>query len=137
MKFKALSSSLCRGFLCLLYGQPPGAQKHVTIGDLLLTFKLVNTKHLSAESKLTYAYLFFHRRDVTGFKIQLLCANLSMTPVQVRNTLKELESKNHIVLITALRNTDLSELTYYYDIVDPARYGMLDLEAEQFKPSQE
>jgi len=60
-----------------------------------------------------------------------------MTPVQLRNTLKELESKNHIVLITTLRNTDLSELTYYYDIVDPARYGMLELEAEQFKPSQE
>ncbi|MHC4158527.1 MAG: hypothetical protein ACYSSO_05545 [Planctomycetota bacterium] len=137
MMFKVLSSSLYRDFLRLLCGRAPGAQEYVTIGNLLLTFKLVNTKHLSAESKLTYTYLFFHRRDVTGFKIQLLSAELSMTPDQVRSTLKELEAKNHIVLITALRNTDLSEPTYYYDIVDPARYGMLELEAEQFNTTEQ
>ena len=135
--FKVLYSSLCRDFLCLLCGRAPGVQEHVKIGDLLLTSKLVNTKHLSAESKLTYAYLFFHRREVTGFKIQLLSAELSMTPDQVRSTLKELEAKNHIVFLTALRNTDFSEPTYYYDIVNPARYGMLELEAEQFNTTEQ
>ena len=99
MMFKVLSSSLCRDLLSLLCGRATGAKEHVAIGDLLLTFRLVNTKQLSAESKLTYAYLFFHRHDVTGFKIQHLSANLSMTPVQVRNTLRELESKNHIYII--------------------------------------
>lgn len=125
MKFKTLS-------LCMDAITDP---KYAKIGDLLLTFKLLNTPHLSSESKLTYAYLFFHRGDVTGCKIPVLCHDLSMTPGQVRSTLKELENKKHIKLITALRADDLSILTYYYDIVDPVKYGMLDLENEQYAAS--
>ncbi len=129
MKSKALS--LCRGFLNFLSRDAVIDQDYAKIGDLLLTFKLLSTPHLSSESKLTYAYLFFHRHDVNGCKIPVLCKDLSMTPGQARGTLKELENKNHIKLITALRNDDLSNLAYYYDIVDPNKYGMLDLENEQ------
>jgi len=101
--------------------------KYARIGDLRLTFKLLNTAGLCAESKLTYAYLFFHRHDVTGFKVPVIGQKLGMTPKQIRNTLKELQSKNHIKLITTQQSADFSELTYYYEIVDPKRYGMLAL----------
>lgn len=133
MRLKNLS--LYREFLYLLSGEAILGQKYAKIGDLLLTFRLLNTPHLSSESKLTYAYLFSHRHDVTGCRIPILCKDLSMTPRQVRSTLKELENKKHIKLITALRNDDLSIFAYYYEIVDPAKYGMLALENEQYSAS--
>ena len=135
MKFKTLS--LCRDFVDFVRKGSSTAQKHVKIGDLLLTFKLINTVDLSSESKLTYAYLFFHRDDVAGVKVPVLSERLGMTPALTRNTLKELEKKKHIALITALRADDLSQLAYYYKIVDPTKYGMLDLEKEQFTPDEE
>jgi len=131
MKFKTLS--LYRDFVDFLRKKTATTQKHAKIGDLLLTLKLLNTAHLSSESKLTYAYLFFHRDDVAGFKVPVLSERLGMTPELIRNTLKELANKNHIALITTLRSTDLTELAYYYKIVDPAKYGMLDLEEQQLK----
>ncbi len=134
MKLKTLS--LYADFLNFLRKQTTICQKHVKIGDLPLTFRLVNTAHLSAESKLTYAYLLFHRHDVAGFKIPVLSSELGMTPKQIRNTLKELEGKRHIKLITTQQATDLSELTYYYEIVDPSRYGMLGLERRYSEPQE-
>jgi len=131
MKFKTLS--LYRDFVDFLRKEANTAPKHVQIGDLLLTFKLINNADLSSESKLTYAYLFFHRDDVAGFKVPVLSERLGMTPELIRNTLKELENKKHITLITVLRADYLSQLTYYYKIVDPAKYGMLDLEEQQSK----
>lgn len=131
MKFKTLS--LYRDFVDFLRKKTATTQKHAKIGDLLLTLKLLNTAHLSSESKLTYAYLFFHRDDVAGFKVPVLSERLGMTPELIRNTLKELENKKHITLITVLRADYLSQLTYYYKIVDPAKYGMLDLEKQQSK----
>lgn len=134
MKLRTLS--LYADFLNFLRRQTTICQKHVKIGDLPLTFRLVNTAHLSAESKLTYAYLFFHRRDVTGFKIAVLSEELGMTPKQIRNTLKELQTLGHIKLITTQQAADLSELTYYYEIVDPSRYGMLGVEKHYSEPQQ-
>lgn len=131
MKFKTLS--LYRDFVDFLRKKTATTQKHAKIGDLLLTLKLLNTAHLSSESKLTYAYLFFHRDDVAGFKVPVMSERLGMTPELIRHTLKELTNKNHIALITTLRSTDLTELAYYYKIVDPAKYGMLDLEEQQLK----
>ena len=131
MKFKTLS--LYRDFVDFLRKKTATTQKHAKIGDLLLTLKLLNTAHLSSESKLTYAYLFFNRDDVAGFKVPVMSERLGMTPELIRHTLKELANKNHIALITTLRSTDLTELTYYYKIVDPAKYGMLDLEEQQLK----
>jgi len=118
-------------FMKLLHRDTGTLPKYARIGDLRLTFKLLNTAALSAESKLTYAYLFFHRHDVTGFKVPVLSQKLGITPKQIRNTLKELQAKNHIKLITTQQSADFSELTYYYEIVDPERYGMLDLEKKQ------
>ena len=102
-----------------------------------LTFKLLNTAHLSAESKLTYAHLFFHRQDVTGFKVPVISQKLGMTSEQIRSTLAELKAKNHIKLITTQQSADFSELTYYYEIVNPQRYGMLDLEKEHLNEEKE
>ena len=135
MKFKTLS--LYRDFVDFLRREARMAPKHGQIGDLLLTFKLINTSELSSESKLTYAYLFYHRDDVAGFKVPVLSERLGMTPELIRCTLKELQITKHIALITALRNDDLSQLAYYYKIVEPTKYGMLDLEREQFTPDQE
>lgn len=129
MKFKTLS--LYADFVNFLRKEAAKLQRHVRIGNLLLTFRLINTVHLSAESKLTYAYLFFHRHDVAGFKIPVLSDKLGMTAHQIRNSLKELRSTNHIKLITTQQAADWSALTYYYEIVDPTRYGMLDLEEQQ------
>ena len=133
MKFKTLS--LYGGFVNFLRRKAATAavQKYTKIGDLLLTLKLLNTAYLSSESKLTYAYIFFHRDEVAGFKIPVLSERLGMTPELIRNTLKELENKKHIILITALRADYLSQPAYYYKIVDPTKYGMLDLEEQQLK----
>ncbi len=131
MKLKTLS--LYRDFVDFLRKEANTAPKHAKIGDLLLTFKLINTSELSSESKLTYAYLFFHRDDVAGFKIPVLSERLGMTPELIRNTLKELENKKHVILITALRADYLSQPAYYYKIVDQTKYGMLDLEEQQLK----
>jgi len=131
MKLKMLS--VYEEFVNFIRNQAAKIENHVKLGDLLLTFKLLNTVRLSSESKLTYAYLFFHRRDVTGFKIPILSDSIGMRPKLVRNVLQELESKKHIKLIRTEQTADLSGLTYYYEIVDPTRYGMLDLEKEQFK----
>lgn len=135
MKFKTLS--LCRDFVDFIRKEAHMVPKHGQIGDLLLTFKLINTSDLSSESKLTYAYLFYHRDDVAGFKVPVLSERLGMTPELIRSTLKELQITKHIALITALRTDDLSQLAYYYKIVEPTKYGMLDLEREQFAPDQE
>ncbi len=132
MKLKTLS--LYRDFVDFLRKEAHVAPKHAKIGDLLLTFKLVNTSDLSSESKLTYAYLFYHRDDITGFKVPVLSEKLGMASALIRNNLNELQSKKHIALITALRDDNLSQLTYYYKIVDLTKYGMLDLEKEQFTP---
>ena len=135
MKFKSLS--LCADFVNSLNREARKRQRHAKIGDLLLTFKLLNTVHLSAESKLTYAYLFFHRVDAPGCKMRVLSDELGITPRQIRSTLEELERKNHIELTVTEQNADLSELTYYYNITEPTRYGMLDLEEEQSNEEEE
>ena len=137
MKFKGSSSDM--DFLNFLTKEAYKRQKHAKIGDLLLTFKLLNTDRLSSESKLTYAYLFFHRRDVSGCKIRVLSDKLGITPRRIHNSLKALECKDHIHIrsITTQQSDDLSELTYKYDIVKPRRYGMLDLEKEQLKQKEE
>ncbi len=135
MKLKTLS--LYRDFVDFLRKEAniaPKHPKHAKIGDLLLTLKLVNTSDLSAESKLTYAYLFYHRDDITGFKVPVLSEKLGMAPELIRSNLKELQITKHIVPITALRTDDFSQLSYFYKIVDLTRYGMLDLEKEQFTP---
>ncbi len=124
--------SLYKEFLNFLGGDAVFGPKYAQIGDLRLTFRLINTPRLSSESKLIYAYLFARREDGIGCRIPAMCEDLSMTPAQVHRTLEELESKNHIKLITALRNDDLSIFAYYYAIVDPAKYGMFDVEYEQY-----
>ena len=134
MKFKTLS--LYRDFVDFLRKKIATTQKHAKIGDLLLTLKLLNTAHLSSESKLTYAYLFFHRDDVAGFKVPVLSERLGMATALIRSNLQELQNKKHIALITALRDDNLSQLTYYYKIVDLTKYGMLDLEKGQFTPDE-
>ena len=134
MKLKTLS--LYRDFVDFLRKDAHTAPKHGKIGDLLLTLKLVNNSDLSAESKLTYAYLFYHRDDITGFKVPVLSEKLGMAPELIRINLKELQITKHIVPITALRTDDLSQLSYFYKIVDLTKYGMLDLEKEQFTPDE-
>lgn len=135
MKLKTLS--LYRDFVDFLRKEAHRAPKHARIGDLLLTFKLVNTAELSSESKLTYAYLFFHCDDVTGVQVPTLSQQLGMTTEQTRSTLNELTSKNYIKLITTRKSADLSQLSYYYKIVDPTKFGMLGLENEQSPPAEE
>ncbi|MHC4098964.1 MAG: hypothetical protein ACYSU3_23265 [Planctomycetota bacterium] len=127
MKLKTLS--LYRDFVDFLRKEAHSAPKHVKIGDLLLTLKLVNNSDLSSESKLTYAYLFYHRDDISGFKVPVLKL--------IRSNLKELQITKHIAPITAIRNDDMSQLSYFYKIVDPTKYGMLDLEKEQFTTVKE
>jgi len=134
MKLKTLS--LYRDFVDFLRKEANKAPKHAQIGDLLLTFKLLNTPELSSESKLTYAYLFFHRDDIAGFKVPVLSEKLGMAPALIRSNLQELQNKKHIALITALRDDNLSQLTYYYKIVDLTKYGMLDLEKKQYTPQE-
>lgn len=123
--------SLYRDFVDFLRKEANVAPKYAKIGNLLLTYKLINTQELSAESKLTYAYLFYHRDDVTGFRVPVLSEKLDMPPELIRSNLKELQTTKHIALITAIRNDDMSQLSYFYKIVDPTKYGMLDLEKEQ------
>jgi hypothetical protein len=135
MKLKTLS--LYRDFVDFLRKDAHAAPKHAKIGDLLLTFKLINTSDLSSESKITYAYLFFHRDDVAGFKVPVLSERLGMASALIRINLKELVNTKHIALITALRADDLSQLAYYYKIVDLTKYGMLDLEKGQCTPYEE
>jgi len=130
MKLK--TSSLYRDFVDFLRKEANVAPKYAKIGDLLLTYKLIDSHELSAESKLTYAYLFYHRDDVTGFRVPVLSEKLDMAPELIRSNLKELQTTKHIALITAIRNDDMSQISYFYKIVDPARYGMLALEKEQF-----
>ncbi len=132
MKLK--TSSLYRDFVDFLRKEAKVPPKHAKIGDLLVTYKLINTPELSSESKLTYAYLFYHRDDVTGFRVPVLSQKLNMPPELIRSNLKELQTTKHIALITAIRNDDMSQISYFYRIVDPAKYGMLDLEKEQFTP---
>ena len=134
MQFKTLS--LCRDFVSSVRKEASKGRKHVKIGDLLLTCKLINTPELSSESKLTYAYLFFHRDDVSGIKIPALSKALGMTPEQTRDTLSELISKEHVKLITTRQSADMSELTYYYAIVDLKRYGMPSLEKLRYAPNE-
>ena len=135
MKLKTLS--LYRDFVDFLRKEANTAPKHVQIGDLLLTFKLINNADLSSESKLTYAYLFFHRDDVAGFKVPVLSERLGMASALIRSNLQELQNTKHIALITALRTDDLSQLSYFYKIVDLTKYGMLDLEKGQCTPYEE
>ena len=130
MKLKTLS--LYRDFVDFLRKEAHAVPKHGKIGNLLLTFKLINTSDLSSESKLIYAYLFYHRDDITGFKVPVLSEKLGIAPEIIRINMKELQITKHIALITALRNDDMSQLSYFYKIVDPTKYGMLDLEKEQF-----
>ena len=126
MQLKALS--LCRDFVSFVRREASTGRNHVKIGNLLLTFKLINAPDISSESKLTYAYLYFHREDITGVKIPALSLALGMTPHQTRDSLNELISEGHIKLITTRQSADMSELTYYYAIVEPKRYGMHTLE---------
>lgn len=126
MKLKSLS--LYDDFLSLFRKTDLDSQKPVRLGDLQLSLKLLNTPQLWAEGKLIYAYLFLHRKDVTGVTVPKLSAALGIPPAIVRINLKELELKNHITLITAKPTPGLSEVVYYYNIVNHARYGMLNLE---------
>lgn len=130
MKLKTLS--LYRDFVDFLHKEANVAPKYAQIGDLLLTYKLIDNSNLSAESKLTYTYLFYHRGDVAGFKVPVLSEKLGMAPELIRSNLKELQTTKHIALITAIRNDDMSQISYFYKIVDPTKYGMLALEKEQF-----
>lgn len=129
MKLK--TSSLYRDFVDFLRKEANVPTKYAKIGDLLVTYKLINTPELSSETKLTYAYLFYHRDDVTGFRVPVLSEKLNMPPELIRSNLKELQTTKHIALITAIRNDDMSQISYFYKIVNPAKYGMLDLEKEQ------
>ncbi|MHC4691628.1 MAG: hypothetical protein ACYS67_02720 [Planctomycetota bacterium] len=129
MKLK--TSSLYRDFVDFIRKDAKAGPKYAKIGDLLLTYKLINTPELSSESKLTYAYLFYHRDDVTGFRVPVLSEKLDMPPELIRSNLQELQTTKHIALITAIRNDDMSQISYFYKIVDPAKYGMLNLEKEQ------
>jgi hypothetical protein len=126
MQLKTLS--VCRDFVSFVRREASTGRNHVKIGNLLLTFKLINAPDLSSESKLTYAYLFFHRDDISGVKIPALSRVLGMTPQQTRDSLNELISEGHIKLITTRQSADMSELTYYYAIVEPKRYDMHTLE---------
>jgi len=127
MKVKSLS--LYADFLSFFRKRTVNAQKYVTFGDMRLSFKLLNTAALSAESKLTYAYLFHKRYDTTGVTVPGLSNILGIQPGLVRQSLKELEQKKHICLITAQPKPDQSAVVYYYNIVDQTRYGMLNTEA--------
>ena len=135
MKLKTLS--LYKDFVDFLHRERHKAPKYAKIGDLPLPFKLINTAELSSESKLTYAYLFFHRNDIKGIHVLPLSRTLGMTPEQTRNTLNELTTKKHIKLITTRQSADLSELSYYYAIVNPDKYGMSGLDEEPFTPDDE
>ena len=126
MKLKSLS--LYDDFLALFQKTDLGSQKTVRLGELRMSLKLLNTPQLSAEGKLIYAYLFLHRQDVTGVTVPKLSAALGISPAIIRINLKELEFKNHITLITATPTPGLSEIVYYYNIVNHAKYGMLDLQ---------
>jgi hypothetical protein len=119
--------SLCRDFLIRGIDDIIGP-KYVKIGPIFLTFSLLKTPLLSSESKLVYAYLFSHRRDGTGLKIPVLSKDLLMTQGRVFAAVKELETKKHIKWSTATRNDELSIFASYYEIVNPAKYGMLNLE---------
>jgi hypothetical protein len=135
MKLKTLS--LYKDFVNFLHREGHKAPKYAKIGDLTLTFKLINTAELSSESKLTYAYLFFHRNDISGIRVPGLSRILGMTAEQIRNTLNELTTKRLIKLITTRQSADFSELSYYYAIVNPDKYGMSDLDEEPFTPDDE
>jgi hypothetical protein len=74
---------------------------------------------------------------VTGFKVPVLSQKLETTSEQIRSTLAELKAKNHIKLITTQQSADFSELIYYYEIVNPERYGMLELEKEHLNEETE
>ena len=100
---------------------------YARLGDLVLTFELLSTLHLSSEDKLVYAYIFFHRTDVTGIRIQVVSDSLGFPPAKIRRCLSELERKNHIKLISQQQTIDRCGLSYYYNIVDLTRYGMFDL----------
>ncbi|MHC4212823.1 MAG: hypothetical protein ACYSWP_05535 [Planctomycetota bacterium] len=126
MKLKSLS--LYDDFLSLFHKTDLGSQKPVRLGDLRLSLKLLNTPQLSAEGKLIYAYLFGHRQDVTGVTVPKLSAELGIPPAIIRINLTELELKNHITLITATPTPGLSEVVYYYNIVNHTKYGMLNLQ---------
>jgi hypothetical protein len=126
MKLKSLS--LYGDFLNLFQKTDLDSQKTVRLGDLRLSLKLLNTPQLSAEGKLIYAYLFAHRQDVTGVTVPKLSAALGIPPTIIRINLNELELKNHITLITAKPTPGLSEIVYYYNIINHAKYGMLNLQ---------
>jgi len=127
MKIKSLS--LYADFLSFFRKRTVKAQKYVTLGDMRLSFKLLNTAALSAESKLIYAYLFHNRYDTTGITVPGLSSILGIQPGLLRPSLKELEQKKHICLIMAQPKPDRSAVVYYYNIVDQAKYGMLNTEA--------
>jgi hypothetical protein len=124
MRFKTLS--LYSDFIGLFRKRDPGGQKYVMLGDMRLSFKLLNTPAISAESKLVYAHLFLNRLDATGVTVDTLSDHLGIPQALVRQSLKELEYKKHICLVTAQPNADLSAVVYYYNIVDPRKYKMLD-----------
>ncbi|MHC4645737.1 MAG: hypothetical protein ACYTBJ_09540 [Planctomycetota bacterium] len=126
MKLKTLS--LYADFLRLFHKKGAEAQNDLKLGNLRVSRKLLNTHRLSAEGKLTYAYLFHQRRDVTGITVPSLSTNLGIPPRLVRQTLKELELKRHIRLVTAQPSANMSEVVYYYNIVDPKKYGLPDVE---------
>lgn len=124
MRLKTLS--LYSDFIGLFHKRDHGGQKYVTLGDMRLTFKLLNTSAISAESKLVYAHLFLNRLDATGVTVDTLSDHLGIPQSMVRQSLKELEHRKHISLVTAQPNADLSAVVYYYNIVDARKYGMLD-----------
>ena len=124
MRFKTLS--LYSDFMGLFRKREHARQKYVMLGDMRLTFKLLNTPAISAESKLVYAHLFLNRRDAAGVTVDTLSDHLGIPQALVRQSLKELEYKKHISLVTSQPNADLSAVIYYYDIVDPKKYKMLD-----------
>ncbi len=125
MKLKSVS--LYDDLLGLFRKTDLASQKPVRLGDLRMSLKLLNTPQLSAEGKLIYAYLFAHRQDVTGVTVPKLSADLGIPPAIIRINLNELEIKNHITLITAKPTSGLSEIVYYYNIVNHTKYGMLNL----------
>jgi len=126
MKFRTLS--LYADFLRLFRKMAVRPQNYVTLGDMRLSFKLLRTSAISAEAKLIYAYLFLHRLDNTGVTIPDLSCTLGIPPALTHEALRELQGKRHINLIATQPNHDTSALIYFYNIANPAKYGMLHLE---------
>jgi hypothetical protein len=127
---KVKTSSVYAAFSRFLRKGRVGVRRYVKLGDLRLSYTLLSTPRLLAESKLVYAYLFLHRQDASGVTIPALSDRLGIPQGLTRQTLNELEHKKHIRSITDRPISDPTQELYQYSVTDLKRYGMLDLENE-------